>query len=100
MGASVRKMLFYSRPHKLQAYETVGNYQDAHGLTVFTISEMDNEKYELLVAVHELVEKILVDARGISLESIDQFDMAFEAAREPGNVDEPGHDPSAPYHRE
>lgn len=86
--------------HKQQRYDTVGDYQDGHGFTVFTISDLGNWKYEALVAVHELVEKILCDARGISNDSIDTFDVAFEANRPNGNDDEPGHDPTAPYHAE
>ena len=96
----MRKMFFFSRPHKYQRYNTVGDYIDGHGATFFSISEMGNEQYELLVAVHELVEKILCDKRGISTQSIDEFDMEFERRRQPYSDDEPGHDPSAPYHRE
>jgi hypothetical protein len=96
----MKKIMMLTVPHKHQRYATVGDYQDAHGLTFFTISEMGNPLYEQLVAVHELVEKILCDARGITNESIDQFDIAFEAKRAEGNEDEPGHDPMAPYHKE
>ena len=96
----MKRMSFVSIPHTSQRYDTVGDYQDAHGCTLFTISEMPDERYEHLVALHELVEKILVTARGVSDESIDQFDMAYEAARLPDNDSEPGDEPTAPYHRE
>lgn len=96
----MKRILALSVPHKVQRYDTVGDYQNYHGCTLFTISEMKDEKYELLVLVHELVEKILCDARGITNDVIDAFDIQFEADRVEGNTDEPGHDPRAPYHRE
>jgi hypothetical protein len=96
----MRRLMFISHPHKYQRYDTVGDYQDVHGVTLFTISEMENEQYEYLVAVHELVEKILVDARGICLTSIDNFDQDYEARRQDGDDSEPGDDPQAPYHAE
>ncbi len=93
-------MFFMSIPHKGQAYDTVGNYQEVHGVTFFTISEMADERYEHLVAVHELIEKILCTHRGIPDAAIDAFDLAFEHDRAEGDESEPGHDPRAPYHRE
>ncbi len=89
-----------SVPHKGQRYDTVGDYQDVHGVTFFTISEMKDERYESLVLVHELIEKILCSYRGIPDAAIDAFDVAFEHARVAGNEDEPGHDSAAPYHAE
>ena len=61
---------------------------------------MKDERYEHLVAVHELIEKILCTHHGIPDAAIDAFDLAFERDRPEGNTDEPGHDPRAPYHRE
>lgn len=96
----MKRMLFITIPHDHQRYDTVGDYQEAHGVICFTISDMDNEKYEQLVAVHELVEKILCNARGIKDADIDKFDMDFEQGRDFGNESEPGHDKRAPYHAE
>ena len=96
----MKRIFAMSIPHKGQRYDTVGDYQDVHGVTFFTISEMPDERYEQLVLVHELIEKILCTHRGISDESIDAFDLSFESARLDGNDDEPGHDPDAPYHAE
>ena len=33
-------------------------------------------------------------------EDVTAFDEAFEKARKPGNVDEPGDDPKAPYRKQ
>ena len=54
----------------------------------------------MLVAVHELVEVLLCKHRGITAAKVDAFDKAFEKARKPGNEDEPGDDPKAPYRKE
>ena len=94
------KIVIKSIPHKEQRYDTVGDYWvDADGTWQFRISKMP-KKYILLVAVHELIEKILCDDREILDEVITQFDMAFERRRKPGNFDEPGDDINAPYFKE
>jgi len=88
-------------PHKYQAYDTVGNWGwTDDGILVIFVSDMDNTSYESLVLVHEQIEAWLCLKRGITQESVDEFDKAFEENRVDGNTDEPGHDPSAPYHRE
>lgn len=87
-------------PHQAQRYPTVGDYIDGHGVTLFLISNLSDRRYEALVLVHEIIEKILCDARGVTNEAIDKFDMDFEAARQDGDDREPGHEPDAPYHRE
>jgi hypothetical protein len=96
----MKRMLFQTVMHSQQRYDTVGDYQEAHGFISFTISDMCNWKYEALVAVHELVEKILVNARGIKDADIDKFDMDFERDRDLGDENEPGDALAAPYHYE
>lgn len=59
-----------------------------------------NPEHEFLVVLHELVEWFLIERKGISIETIDKFDIAFENRREQGNTDEPGDDPNAPYYDE
>lgn len=88
-------------PHEKQRYPTVGDYwEDNDELQQVRVSEMQDWRYEALVAVHELIEMILVKHRGISEESITEFDIAFEQSREVGRVlGEPGNDPRAPYQR-
>ena len=80
-------------PHNEQRFSTTGDYFRDGGRLRFRISELGNRKYEFLVAVHEVVERILCEARGITDREIDRFDMASDA-------NEPGDDPSAPYHQE
>ncbi len=87
-------------PHKRQRYPTVGDYWETAGVTHFRISRMDDEKYEWLVLIHEMVEYALVKLHGVPLGNIDIFDKQFEKARPPGNTEEPGDHPDAPYRRE
>lgn len=89
-------------PHHHQTYETVGWWgfgKRSGNLQVF-VSDMGNEDYEFLVALHELVEAWLCRKRGISDEEITAFDIDFENTRMPGNTDEPGDHENAPYKRE
>lgn len=92
-------------PHDQQRYRTVGDYLTDHkdGLEQFRISDMGNEKYEHLVAVHELVERIICYHTGVTNEAIDKFDMDFESAADLNkwriqHNSEPGDDPKAPYY--
>lgn len=85
-------------PHKQQRYETVGDWWiDSGGTCHIRVSNMGNWRFEFAVALHELAEWALCRAMNVSQNEVDQFDMAFEARREPGNTDEPGDDVNAPY---
>jgi hypothetical protein len=89
--------------HKDHRYETVGDYFDVNGETVIRVSNMHNWKYELLVAIHELIECKLTQARHISEKKITKFDLKFEKERKEGKHPqdaEPGFDKKAPYKRE
>lgn len=99
------KIIIETILHSAQRYETVGDYwKDADGVDHIKVSEMGNDKYEFLVALHELIEMYLCEKRGIKEEDISDFDKKFEALREqePEIIgdQEPGHMISAPYHKE
>jgi hypothetical protein len=87
-------------PDENQRYNTVGDYQKDGDTETVTVSEMNDWKKETLTAVHELIESALCKAHGISDESITDFDLQYEKQRQSGVEDEPGNDPSAPYHKE
>lgn len=88
-------------PHENQRYPTVGDYWQEGEVEQVRISSMKDWRYEVLVTVHELVEMALTRHRGISEESITNFDVKFEAKRLDGlRSGEPGDDPEAPYRRE
>lgn len=87
-------------PHSSQRYDTVGDYFNEDGTERIIVSDMGDEDYEFLVAIHELAEQYLTKRRGITEASITAFDEEFERNRKEGNEDEPGDDPNAPYQNE
>lgn len=83
-------------PHKEHRYETVGDYWldlETHTWEV-RVSNMNNWKYEFLVAIHELIEYALTLDRRIPEDLITSFDISFQGEGEPGDS------PDAPYHKE
>jgi hypothetical protein len=88
-------------PHSQQRYPTVGDWQgDKAGNLHITVSRMSDQRYEFLVAAHEMIEAYLAIHAGVSPEAVDKFDRAYEGKRKRGDESEPGDDPRAPYHRE
>ena len=88
-------------PHDQQRYPTVGDYWEQDGVQEIRVSEMMDWRYEVLVAVHELVEMALTRHRKIPEEAISEFDIAFEESREKNLVTgEPGDNPNSPYKAE
>jgi hypothetical protein len=99
--------------HDEQRYETCGDWYFSKGRNGvpgdgdmdtgwlrINVSAMKDWRYELLVAVHELVEVAIAKNNGITVEEVDAFDMAFESKRKSGNTDEPGDDSKCPIKRE
>ena len=94
----IKNIIIEVIPHDWQRYETVGDYYfDDNGVLHVKVSEMEDNRHELLVAVHELVEVLQTEHNGVREEDIAVFDKEFESRRAEGNVDEPGDDPKAPY---
>jgi hypothetical protein len=91
-------------PHKSHRYCTVGDYfTDKRGVEQVRVSEMEDWRYEYLVAMHELIEDFLCQHRGIKEEDITAFDVLYELERERGlhkDDEEPGFDKRAPYRKE
>lgn len=91
-------------PHKLQQYETAGNYwldADAGGAVLeIRVSCMRDRRYEFLLALHELIEAFLCDWRRIPFAEITRFDIEYESGRHSGEPLEPGASARAPYQRE
>lgn len=87
-------------PDGEQRYNTVGDYWKEGNKEIVRVSDMDNWKYEILVATHEVVEEALCKARGINDDDITNFDEQYEIERKYGVIDEPGNDPRAPYYKE
>ena len=98
----MKKIIIKTIPDTHQRYNTVGDYYtDKEGNRIFTVSDMDNWKYEFLVTIHELVENALCQSRGISDEMIDAFDISFEKERLSNpDIGMPGDATNAPYFKE
>ena len=98
------KIIIQTIPSSEHRYSTCGDYWvDPDGTMQIRVSDMKNWKYELLVAVHELIEQNLCLDRNIKEEDISAFDIQFEKEREEGKQPddaEPGDDPKAPYRKE
>lgn len=88
-------------PHDRQPYPTVGNWAIADdGSIAIDVSDMWNEDYAFLVAIHEAVEVWLCRKRDVTEDEVNAFDIAYEANRPEGDESEPGDHPDAPYRRE
>lgn len=100
----MKKTIISVIPHDQHRYETVGDYfVDKDGVNQFRVSDMGNEDYEFLVAIHELIEEHLTRRRGLTEPEIMAFDEMLEKERAEGkhsDSDEPGFDARAPYQKE
>lgn len=88
-------------------YKTAGDYylvgNKDNGTIFVDICQQKHPHYEFLIAIHELVEQYLTESRGITEQSIMDFDLKFEEERAQGLHDEhrePGDDQRAPYRKE
>ena len=90
------KILIQTIPHSCQRYDTIGDWQfittgkfpgltPEPGLAVH-LSEMSDERYEFLVALHEMVEAYLCKHAGISSKEVDAWDMLYQGEGEPGDA--------------
>jgi hypothetical protein len=88
------KIIIQTIPHRQQRYNTVGDWytEKATGTVRIFVSEMGNWRFEFLIGTHEVVEAFLCLHAGIAEESVDKFDKEYIG------YDEPGDEPSAPYH--
>lgn len=87
--------------HEQQKYPTVGDWRFRVNETLeIKVSKMANWKFELLVAIHELIEAALCKHSGIDVKVVEDFDEVHELLRVTGDDSEPGDNPSAPYHKE
>jgi hypothetical protein len=78
---------------KAMRYRTVGDwFFAAPGCLTIQIADTGNWKYNLLVAVHELIEVILCQIAGVTEKQVDRFDLAHQ------DDEDPGTHPKAPYH--
>lgn len=89
--------------HVCQRYPTVGDWFWRHTTLHIRISDMKNDQYNMLVAVHEYIEALLCWKNNISEQSVTKFDIQFEDERAQGmhsETAEPGDDMTAPYYQQ
>lgn len=72
----------------------VGDYFDTHDAVVFRISETGNPLFNLAILLHEIWEWHRTQEAGIPISAIDEFDRTHP------ELDDPGFNPRAPYHKE
>lgn len=89
----MKKVVMRTLPFEDMRYETYGDYHEQKGVLHIDVSKQDNPLYEWLIALHELVEYILIKARKISIDEIEEFDQSCKS-------EDPGDDPAAPYYHE
>lgn len=95
------RILIETIPHETHRYPTCGDWnRQPNGTLHIKVSEEIGDKYAILVALHELVEVLLCEHRGITDAAVTAFDEKFEEHRHPDDDSEPGDDPSAPYRKE
>lgn len=88
-------------PFSNMRYATCGDWlAGPDGSFEVLVAEMGDADSEFLVALHELVEAYLCRKAEVTDEVVTAFDKAFEAKRRPGNTDEPGDEPDAPYRQQ
>jgi len=88
-------------PHEQQRYPTVGDYWTEDGVQQVRVSRLPDWRYEILVAVHEIIELAITRHRGIPESVISDFDVEFERLRESRlRSGEPGDHPDSPYRKE
>ena len=93
--------------HSQQRYDTNGDWLfDQYGDLIIRVSNdiepLKSEDAQFLVALHELVEVWLCLKRGISQQTVDDFDLKFLQTECPacGDWAEPGDHSAAPYKNE
>lgn len=92
----MKKIIIQTIPHKKQRYPTLGDYWETNKTIEFRVSQSD-EKAEMLILIHELVEAFLTKVRKIKWEDIDNFDIQLDKI----NPElEPGDQKEAPYYKE
>lgn len=94
------KIVIETIPHNQHRYPTLGDYwRDADGALQIRVSETVDPRDSFLIALHEVIEVVLCEHRGIKEEDITAFDKQHLGEDDPW-VDDPGHCPEAPYHNE
>jgi hypothetical protein len=87
--------IFFIVPKNMR-YRTVGDWflNVPRDYLVIQVTDTGNWKYNVLVAVHELIEAILCLHDGVTEKQVNKFDLEHQ------DDDDPGTHPKAPYHKQ
>lgn len=89
----IRSVSIETIPAKQMRYRTVGDwFFTGPGMLKIQVADTGNWVYNMLVAIHELIEVCLCTHKGIDQKRVDRFDMTHE------DDEDPGSHPKAPYH--
>ncbi len=94
IGVPKDKMRYYIE----QGISTWGDYFIKDNILNFQIVEHKTDLYSKFTLIHELIEQILLEVKGVNIDDIDKFDFEFEKDSErTSKYFEPGDDPNCPY---
>lgn len=106
----IKKITIEVIPHLDQRYNTVGDWQferDSEGKATalnVRVSDLDDQKYFILIGLHEAVEALLCEMKGVKEKEVDDFDLTWTPKRVQWNsareTSEPGEDYLAPYYEQ
>jgi hypothetical protein len=99
------KVVIKTIPNNSQRYETIGDWwYDKDGTLQIRISEFDEPRHSMAVALHELFEAFAATNNKHTEEEVTKFDLWFEdqlkEEKVPDSLDEPGMHPKCPYNLE
>ena len=93
---AVKRIVVETIPHDQQLYDTVGDwrFEPQTGTLVVLVSDFGDWRASMAVALHEQTEAMLCILRGVTEESVSNWDLEHLDSDDPGNI------PEAPYHME
>jgi len=100
-GRRRHEVVIKTIPNNSQRYETIGDWwYDKDGTLQIRISEFDEPRYSMAVALHELFEAFAATNNKHTEEEVTKFDLWFEdqlkEGKVPDSLDEPGMHPKCP----
>jgi len=66
-------------PQKEIRFNDVGDYYYKHdGTLLIRVADTGNSIYTRIVLIHEIIEQLLTEAKGITIEEVDEFDRTAD----------------------
>jgi|ERR1041385_5234542 hypothetical protein len=99
----MRKIVIQTIPHAEQRHDSPRDCWLNGDTLELRVSQLQDELYETALAVHALMESLLVLAHGVDMERVDEWKRGYAEFRSTSLVHLPedaGDHPAAPYHHE